>query len=84
MRKAVTVGKKELLSLGTRVGKFTKTRKFKIQITFLDYLAQYALVGVIMSTISSKRSGAHAGDYTVQSLDQAIFRNVFPLWKQRA
>jgi len=46
MRKAVTVGKKELLSLGTRVGKFTKTRKFKIQITFLDYLAQYALYKV--------------------------------------
>lgn len=44
MKRAVTVGKKELLSLGTRVGKFTKTRQFKIQITFLDYLAQYATV----------------------------------------
>lgn len=47
MKRAVIVSKKELLSLGTRVGKFTKTRQFKIQITFLDYLAQYATVSQI-------------------------------------
>ena len=46
MRRAVIVGKKELLALGTQVGKFSKSRKFKIQITFLDCLAQYATVHI--------------------------------------
>jgi 60S ribosome subunit biogenesis protein NIP7 len=47
MKKSVVCGRKELISLGTQVGKFSKTKKFKIQITFLDYLAQYAVVGFL-------------------------------------
>ena len=35
-----------MLSLGTCVGRFTKTERFHISITFLDYLAQYALYKV--------------------------------------
>lgn len=42
MRKATNVGREDLASLGTCFGKFTKTGKFRLQITCLDYLAQYA------------------------------------------
>ena len=44
MRKATNVGRTELMSLGTCFGKFTKTRKFKLHVTCLDYIAQYAKV----------------------------------------
>lgn len=39
---ASNVAKDNLLSLGTCFGKFTKTRKFRLHITALDYLAPYA------------------------------------------
>ncbi|CAG8493283.1 3748_t:CDS:2 [Paraglomus brasilianum] len=42
MRRATSVGRDLLISLGVCFGKFTKTRKFKLHITALDYLAQYA------------------------------------------
>eukprot|EP00291_Cryptomonas_curvata_P004896 CAMPEP_0172199344 /NCGR_PEP_ID=MMETSP1050-20130122/28632_1 /TAXON_ID=233186 /ORGANISM="Cryptomonas curvata, Strain CCAP979/52" /LENGTH=100 /DNA_ID=CAMNT_0012876349 /DNA_START=32 /DNA_END=330 /DNA_ORIENTATION=- len=42
MRRATNVEKKALVSLGTCFGKFTKTSKFRLHITALDYLAQYA------------------------------------------
>ncbi|KAF8332388.1 cytosolic large ribosomal subunit protein [Cantharellus anzutake] len=42
MRLAATVSRDHLVSLGTCMGKFSKTRKFKLHITALDYLAQYA------------------------------------------
>ncbi|CAK4086108.1 unnamed protein product [Aphanomyces euteiches] len=42
MRQATNISTDELMSLGTAVGKLTKTKKFHLRITFLDYLAQYA------------------------------------------
>ncbi|KAJ3203972.1 ribosome biosynthesis protein nip7 [Clydaea vesicula] len=42
MRKAVSVGRDNLISLGVCFGKFTKTGKFRLNITALDILAQYA------------------------------------------
>src|SRR5690349_4909964 len=42
MRRATNVGRDQLISLGTCFGKFTKTGKFRLHITALDYLAQYA------------------------------------------
>ena len=44
MKMATNFGREQLLSLGTCVGRFTKTEKFHLSITFLDYLAQYAKV----------------------------------------
>ena len=44
VRAAAPVGRKQLASAGTCFGKFTKTRKFRLNITALDYLAQYATV----------------------------------------
>lgn len=45
MKTATNFGREKLLSLGTCVGRFTKSERFHISITFLDYLAQYAKVG---------------------------------------
>ncbi|RLN60492.1 hypothetical protein BBJ29_004245 [Phytophthora kernoviae] len=42
MRQSTNVGTDELLSIGTAVGKLTKTKKFHLRITFMEYLAQYA------------------------------------------
>lgn len=44
MRQSTNIGSEQLLSIGTVVGKFSKTKKFHLRITFLDYLAQYAKV----------------------------------------
>jgi ribosome biogenesis protein Nip4 len=42
MRLSISVARPNLLSLGTCLGKFSKSGKFKLHITSLDYLAQYA------------------------------------------
>lgn len=39
---ATSVSRKQLMSLGVCFGKFTKTGKFKLHITSLPYLGQYA------------------------------------------
>ena len=44
MRKATNIGRDNLVSLGTCFGKFSKSGKFKLQITALDFLAPYAKV----------------------------------------
>lgn len=42
MRKATNVARENLISIGTCIGKFTKTRKFRLHITALDFMAPYA------------------------------------------
>jgi len=42
MKVATAVARTNLLSLGTCIGKFTKTGKFKIHITALDVISPYA------------------------------------------
>ncbi|KAI1731620.1 60S ribosome subunit biogenesis protein NIP7 like protein [Ditylenchus destructor] len=42
MKQAATISRKELLSFGTCLGKFTKSGSFYLHITALDYLAPYA------------------------------------------
>ncbi|GAM21805.1 hypothetical protein SAMD00019534_049800, partial [Acytostelium subglobosum LB1] len=42
MKKAQNIPRDSLASLGVCFGKFTKTNKFRLQVTCLDYLAQYA------------------------------------------
>ncbi|KZT05892.1 uncharacterized protein LAESUDRAFT_743648 [Laetiporus sulphureus 93-53] len=42
MRLGISVARPSLISLGTCFGKFSKSGKFKLHITALDYLAQYA------------------------------------------
>merc|ERR1712014_396049 len=42
MKKGTNIGRQNLVSMGTCFGKYTKSGKFKLQITALDYLAPYA------------------------------------------
>lgn len=42
MKRAGNVSRENLISFGTIFGKFTKTGKFRLHITALDYLAPYA------------------------------------------
>lgn len=42
MKLATNVGREEFVSFGTCVGKFTKSGKFMLSITFLDYISQLA------------------------------------------
>ncbi|KAI8917805.1 hypothetical protein DFJ77DRAFT_457909 [Powellomyces hirtus] len=42
MKRAISVSRDNLLTLGVCFGKFTKTLKFKLHITALEHLAQYA------------------------------------------
>jgi len=42
MKLAISVARQSLVSLGTCFGKFSKSGKFKLHVTSLDYLAQYA------------------------------------------
>ncbi|KAJ2596847.1 ribosome biosynthesis protein nip7 [Coemansia sp. RSA 1286] len=42
MRKATPIGRQNLIALGVCFGKFTKTGKFRLHITALPYLGQYA------------------------------------------
>lgn len=42
MRLGISVARPNLVSLGTCFGKFSKSGKFKLHITSLDYIAKYA------------------------------------------
>lgn len=42
MRFSTNIGKDQLLSIGTCFGKFTKKGKFRLHITCIDYISQYA------------------------------------------
>ena len=41
---AATIARDNLISFGTCIGKFTKTRKFRLNITALEFMAPYAKV----------------------------------------
>lgn len=44
LKLAANISGDKLVSLGTCFGKFTKTHKFRLHVTALDYLAPYAKV----------------------------------------
>ena len=48
---ATSVARSNLISLGTCFGKFSKTGKFKLGITSLDWLAKYAKYKVRLSPL---------------------------------
>ncbi len=45
MKRAVSVSRKKLVSIGTCFGKFNRKGAFKLHVTALTYLAPYATVG---------------------------------------
>jgi 60S ribosome subunit biogenesis protein NIP7 len=62
MRLAASVARPNLFSFGNCLGKFSKSGKFKLHITALDYLAQYAAykVSLFFSSVfmlTQSRSG---------------------------
>ena len=44
LRLSVNIGRDNLVSIGTKFGRFNKNHKFRRHITALDYLAKYAQV----------------------------------------
>mmetsp|Transcript_8601 Transcript_8601/g.12838 ORF Transcript_8601/g.12838 Transcript_8601/m.12838 type:complete len:182 (-) Transcript_8601:128-673(-) len=50
MKLAGNIGRDHLLSLGTCFGKFTKNNKFRLHVSCLDYIAQYAKYKVWVKT----------------------------------
>ena len=44
MKRATNIARDNLISLGTCIGKFTKSKSFRLHITALDLLAPYAKV----------------------------------------
>lgn len=42
LKSAIKASRDEIMSVGTCFGKFTKTMKFRLHVTCLDYLAQFA------------------------------------------
>ena len=47
MKRAGNIARDHLVSFGTCFGKFTKTQKFRLHITALDYVAPYAKVFIL-------------------------------------
>ena len=48
MKAAASVSRDAILSMGTCFGKFTKSGKFKLHITALEYLSQFSIVRSIV------------------------------------
>ena len=46
VQQAVSIPQENLVSIGTCFGKFTKSKKFRLHITCLSYIAQYAKVSL--------------------------------------
>ena len=93
MKSATSINKDNLLHCGTCLGKFTKSGKFRLHITALDYLAQYSKVrgyGVLHFLLQCMHiTHVHCIQQltptiiiTVQSLAETLCRNVFPIRKQ--
>jgi 60S ribosome subunit biogenesis protein NIP7 len=46
MKRATNVPRDELMSMGTCFGKFNRNGKFRLAITSLEYISQFAKVGL--------------------------------------
>jgi len=81
---ATSVARSNLISLGTCFGKFSKTGKFKLGITSLDWLAKYAKYKVCQADRpcpfrSSALRYRGRGKLTV-GMGKTIWRITFPIW----
>lgn len=67
LKLAANISGDKLVSLGTCFGKFTKTHKFRLHITALDYLAPYAKVcRVVFSRPLGRKEGKDEGHVRTQ------------------
>ena len=46
MKSSASIARDNILHFGTCLGKFSKSGKFRLHVTALDYLSQYAKVGI--------------------------------------
>lgn len=78
MRLGISIARPNLVSLGTCFGKFSKSGKFKLHITALDYVAQYAKYKVrrLFTFIYLFQCW-----WFFQDLDKAQRRDAFSIWK---
>ena len=59
MKASNSISRDAILSFGTCLGKFSKSGKFRLHVTALDYLSQYAQVRLLVQAVllcSLKRS----------------------------
>jgi 60S ribosome subunit biogenesis protein NIP7 len=61
MRQATSVARDDLVALGTCFGKFTKTKKFHLKVTALDFVAQHAKVSAGAGWAWTAPEGRHRG-----------------------
>ena len=54
MKASNSISRDAILSFGTCLGKFSKSGKFRLHVTALDYLSQYAQVRCVLSHSLSK------------------------------
>ena len=54
MKRATNVPRDELMSMGTCFGKFNRNGKFRLAITSLEYISQFAKVA--LTALTSRRS----------------------------
>ncbi len=88
MKASTSINKDNLLHCGTCLGKFTKSGKFRLHITALDYLAQYSkvsfcLVGTIDLYLNFR---PWRSNESYQSIDQSIDRrgNQYKVWLKQS
>jgi len=75
MRLGISVARPNLISLGTCFGRFSKSGKFKLHITALDYVAQYAKYKVCYATVSYHVSHSNVS----LGVDQTERRDALPV-----
>jgi len=60
MKQATSIARPNLSYLGTCLGKFSKTRKFRLHVTALEWLAKYAKHKVSRPAWTASSCGQHA------------------------
>ena len=77
MKASTSINKDNLLHCGTCLGKFTKSGKFRLHITALDYLAQYSKVSLTYLLIDlSIEFLSHPISLIDRSIDQSINQSI--------
>jgi len=79
---ATSVARSNLISLGTCFGKFSKTGKFKLGITSLDWLAKYAKYKVRFSLPPASKSASWGTreDGLILGMGETFWRTPILIW----
>lgn len=72
MRRATNIAREALVSFGTCFGKFTKSGQFRLHITCLEYLAEFAKVG--------QNENKQVRENPFQTIDFIFFFFKYKMW----